>query len=339
MIPPISSYTLKPHNSLIWTAPGFEFTPGVSEGGSVQGQAIQSRNGVTSWSTGYEVTRQSNQTQETANATSKSGVTTWIASYQVRSVQEHEPEPTVVGRGVTTFVRGYEVNSVLAQNLCSDTQNSDSYVQNSHGITELATHSVSSSSRTSVAYGNGVVSWSPAFQVAASSNEVVKETLGGSWSFKPFRVPNLSAIPKGNSELVQITGMPMPLVATGKLLPGLTTPQRPKSWDNWYSQTAQCLYSRWQDVEASSGTAKMNITVNKYRTVFCQCIGFEAAAGTAPSREQESAFRETAVSAINSLSRYEIPEFPADTNCNEVNFTIEMKRTVDGAKGFQVTRS
>jgi hypothetical protein len=45
--------------------------------------------------------------------------------------------------------------------------------------------------------------------------------------------------------------------------------------------------------------------------------------------EQETEFRETAVNCVKAINKFEIPQFPASSDLQEVSFDLNMKRTVE----------
>jgi hypothetical protein len=108
------------------------------------------------------------------------------------------------------------------------------------------------------------------------------------------------------------------------------------TWGEWYKRVARAVYRRWQNADVGPGNARVSVTVNPDRTIVGRVLDFTPAADIERDVEQETEFKKAALDAVNLVSEFEIPEFPADADGSAVSFEVEMKREVDGPVGFDV---
>jgi hypothetical protein len=189
---------------------------------------------------------------------------------------------------------------------------------------------------------SGIICWAPGYEVSIQSADLSKETVGGVWSAKVPGVEALRAVasPLQNiRQYVEAVQGPPPMMATALLLPGLkpTVSNVGLNWNQWYQRVAKAIYGRWQTEAVGPGLATVRLTVTKYREIRCQVVGFSAAPDVERNGESEKAFREAALHSVRDVSMFEIPEFPANPPREEVTFDIQMKRTVDGSAGYDVS--
>jgi hypothetical protein len=305
---PISSYTLQPHSAVMWSAPGFEVLPGSATTDSthhVQSYTNDpvpvSRGGVTSYLPGFQTNTLSTQTvQLIPPGVGGPGLMLWAPGYEIEKINTTVTPPTVV----------HELNQTSVGNRATVTAGYDSY------------RSVSR---------DGVVCWKPGFEVSIDFPGETKQTLGGKWSTTttveelhaaPGKLPNV-----GGGEHAQVLTMPSPLAASAHLLPGLQVVSVVPNWKQWYSRFADDVLSRWQSVDVGPGMAKVRVIIQKNRDVSCEVVDFTPVA--ARNVEQETEFRETAVNCVKAINKFEIPQFPASSDLQEVSFDLNMKRTVE----------
>jgi hypothetical protein len=313
VIPPISSYTLTPGTS-VWVAPGYE----------VSHQTLQVEN-----------VRSVAHTENYTAISSRNGVTSWIPGYEVSTSQTYEICPVYpVRSGIATYAPGYDVTLITSVVVPPSMTTSGSEIR-SYGTTTSDTYQIARSTSRS-----GVVCWSPGFEVSIESAGVVKNTLGGVWTApsapqQELRAQEEKLLPK--PELAQAIAAPLPMVAQAKLMPGLKAASVAANWQDWYARVAEAVYCRWQYAEVNAGQVRVRVEADRYHNLFCQ--GFAPANGTQVDVNYDSAFREAVVHAINSVTKFEVPDFPADANCGEVTFEMDMKRSIDGTSGYQIAKA
>ncbi len=315
---PISTYTLMPQNSRFWVAPGFEInsTPGIKN--SVSTPSIY----------------------ESSPPVSVKGITTYGSGSELPVITRHDV-PAVVpstGTGIMIFEPGYEVGKLTAGMSPLAFTQSPTPTSSSKGITSFLPGSRSSTS----VPPSGIICWAPGYEVSIQSADLSKETVGGVWSAKVPGVEALRAVasPLQNiRQYVEAVQGPPPMMATALLLPGLkpTVSNVGLNWNQWYQRVAKAIYGRWQTEAVGPGLATVRLTVTKYREIRCQVVGFSAAPDVERNGESEKAFREAALHSVRDVSMFEIPEFPANPPREEVTFDIQMKRTVDGSAGYDVS--
>jgi hypothetical protein len=308
VISPISSYTLQPHTTVMWSAPGFEVLPGSTSTDAthhVQSYTNDplpvSRGGVTTYLPGFQTNTLSTQTvQLYPPSCAGSGLTLWAPGYEIEKINTTVTPPSVV----------HELNQTSVANRATFTTGYDSYRSVSH---------------------DGVVCWKPGYEVSIDFPGETKQTLGGKWS-TTSTVEELHAAPGkltnvAGGEHAQVLTMPNPLAASAHLLPGLQLVCVVPNWKQWYSRYADDILSRWQSVDVGPGVAKVRVIVQKNRDVSCEVVDFTPVA--ARNVEQETEFRETAVNCVKSVNKFEIPQFPASSDLQEVSFDLNMRRTVE----------
>jgi len=316
VMPPISSYTFAPRNSVIWSAPGFAVLPPSSVTESTYHSSSYntdptpvSHGGVTSYLPGFEVNTVSSYRVPIAgpHTGSGSGLTLWAPGYEIEKVSTTVTPPMVV----------HDLNQTSVDGQTTVSSGYQSY------------RSVSR---------NGVVCWAPGYEISIEFPGMVKNSLGGVWSTtntvnelhaRPGKLP-----PVRGGENAQVVAVPTPLVASSHLLPGLHVLSEAPNWKQWYSSFADNALSRWHSVDVGPGVAKVRVVVARNRDVSCSVIDFTAVAERNANAETE--FRETAVRCVSSINKFEIPQFPAGSDLQEVTFDLDMKRLVDGPSGISV---
>jgi hypothetical protein len=312
---PISTYTLMPQNSRFWVAPGFEIknTPGISNSASTP------------------------SLYDSAPPVSVKGITSYGSSSEQTVIVKREVIDTVpsTGSGIKVFEPRYAASASLSsfESTYASTAN-----YSSKGITSFVPGSQVSQS----VPPNGVICWAPGYEVSIQSADIGKETLGGVWSTTRPSIAALRAVAnplQGIRQYVEAVQGPPPMMATPLLLPGLkpTVSMSGLNWDQWYHRVAKSIYGRWQTEAVGPGMATVRLTVTKYRELKCQVVDFSSAVGVDRNAEAEKVFREAALRAVNEVSMFEIPEFPNKPARQEVTFDVQMKRTVEGRAGFDVS--
>jgi hypothetical protein len=312
---PISTYTLMPQNSRFWVAPGFEIqsTPGISNSASTP------------------------SLYDSTPPVSVKGITSYGSSSAQVVTIKREMLDTVpsTGSGIKVFEPLYAVSASLSSLESSHVSTGD---YSSKGITSFVPGSHMSQS----VPPSGVICWAPGYEVSIQSGDISKETIGGVWSTSTPNIPALRAVAnplQGIRQYVEAVQGPPPMMATALLLPGLkpTVSMTGLNWDQWYHRVAKSIYGRWQTEAVGPGIATVRLTVTKYRELNCQVVGFTSVSGVERNAEAEKAFREAALRSVNDVSMFEIPEFPNKPARQEVTFDIQMKRTVEGGAGFDVS--
>ncbi|MBC7997924.1 MAG: hypothetical protein IAF58_08270 [Leptolyngbya sp.] len=326
-IPPISSYVLTPRNGVMTWAPGFSVTPGATTTVYTQippqfsGSHAQTREGVTSFSPGYNVQHLASSAH--GNISGR-GVMTFGAGYGVEPINGPKslPIPSPISKeGVTAYAPGYEVKKVV------ETRSSISSYTPGGNLSHTTSR-------------DGVVCWSPGYEVSIMVPGFNKQTLGGQWTAptNPALRATEGKLHVGGGEFAEpviAAQEPQALQATAMLMPQLRAVAA-TSWNDWYSRVAGAIYSRWQNVEVGPGNATVRVTVTKNRDVSCQVEEFTPADGVDRNVASETMFRESALNAVNLVQQYEIPKFPANADLPRVTFDLVMKRNVDTPAGFDV---
>ena len=131
---------------------------------------------------------------------------------------------------------------------------------------------------------------------------------------------------------------PTPLTASAKMLPELQTTlaERALTWEQWYDHIAHAIYDHWRQIDAGPGTANVRVTIFSSRDVECQVRSFDPAPDIARDAVKETAFREAAVRAIDSVRPYEILDFPFLSQRKQATFDIDMRRSVNGPVGCEI---
>lgn len=322
-IPPISSYTLTPRNGVTTYQPGLEMTPttrnGVmtfSPGYSISGSSyggISHGNGITTFDTAYDV----------SSATTRSGVTSWIPGWGSiaglgGNISGWMSSAPFSFHGVTSYLKGDD------STIYSATVNTN----------QAGTSEYMSTSR------NGVTCWSPGWEVQISSAGLTKETLGGLWSAPggvrrdPGLIATTEALPAPQYFAQPVVGEG-PLMARAQTMPGIEVGV--VTWEQWYKTVARAIYSRWRYAEVAPGVAKVRVTVLRNREMAARVVDFVPVLGVDRDADNEKTFREAALKAVNGVASYEIPPFPKGEDSPQVSFDVEMKRTVEGDAGFDVS--
>ncbi len=78
------------------------------------------------------------------------------------------------------------------------------------------------------------------------------------------------------------------------------------------------------------------MVVTKDRDIGCQLIDFTPAPDIKRDVAAETLFRESAVKAVNMVTKFEIPELPTPLDSDKVVFDLDLKRVVDGPVGVDV---
>lgn len=337
VIPPISTYTETSSSSALRTAPRrVEGPPSVR--------------GVTSYVPGQEVNKVT--TTSSSGGLFRQNRNTWSTSELSFQSSKRVQEDTSIGlrgallgsgqrwlaplsrAGVTSYDSSYEANIVTG-----------SESNFSKSLSTSFNRRVESSStppyRVSIsAPRNGIVCWEPGYEVTAVSRGLRKETIGGLY-FVPANdfVTPLKATPntlKPDRIYAQpIVMLDHPLRATAGGAYG-TSCGGGGAWDEWYNDIAKAIYRRWQNAEVGPGIAKVRVLVRE-RKMYTQLTEFVPAPFVDRDTVAESQFRTSALAAVNDVSYYEIPEFPALPERSTVTFDAVLNRTVDGPLGCEVS--
>jgi hypothetical protein len=323
-IPPISSYTMTPRNGVTTYRPGMEMTPttinGVmtfSPGYSITGSSyggISHGNGITTFDTAYDV----------SGATTRSGVTSWIPGWGSISgiagnISGWMSSAPFSFHGVTSYLKGDGESTIY-----SATANTNQAGTSEHMSTSK----------------NGVTCWSPGYEVQISSAGLTKESLGGVWSApggvrrEPGLIATTEALPSPQYFVQPVVGEG-PLMARAQTLPGIEVGA--VTWEQWYKTVARAIYSRWRYAEVAPGVAKVRVTVLRNKEMAARVVDFVPVLGVDRNADNEKTFREAALKAVNSVESYEIPPFPKGVDSPQVSFDVEMKRTVEGDAGFDIS--
>ncbi len=350
-IPPISSYGLSPRIGII-TRPGYS-TP-----------STQTIKGVTSYVPGFEVTQVktnehnfNNQTMRHTEAiTSSGGVSTYVPGYSVDSIKDRYFGSIGLGhnvissrRGVVAYVPGYETSTVPVTTYSTSRSSSSdtNIITTRSGISSY----VPGFEATTATTTNTSSTWHPGQVEVVASADYTKNTLSGVW-YSPSAVQTIPQLVAGTEALPVNREYAQPvnreyaqpvvaddhqgLKATAQIL------SKPKSsmgsdWDAWYDKIGRAIYSRWERAEVGPGSAKVRITIDQFRNMSCEVVGFRPAAFTEHDSISETAFRVTALRAVRDLSQYEIPELPPlAPHKYAVTFDLEMTRAINGPSGFIV---
>jgi hypothetical protein len=318
-IPPLSTYTMTRNNSRMWVAPGYEVTPA-----------------NTSRSTAFVPPTSSSS----ASATQK-GVTTWVPGFDVTSISQiaGATASTLAGRGIGTgiaaYLPQYEVHKVTVS---SPPMSFDPVAATQKGVTAFAPgYEV-----TVISHSKGVVSWTPGYELSKLAQGAYQETLSGVWHTgapTPALLAHQGVLqqPQFTKILTGLPTGPAPMMATGLLLPQLRAQAVEKlTWDEWYKRVARAIYCRWQYAEVGPGSATIRMVVTKDRDISCQLIDFTPAADIKRDVAAETLFRESAVKAVNMVTKFEIPDLPQPLDADKVVFDLDLKRVVDGPVGVDV---
>lgn len=342
-IPPISSYGLSPRIGVI-TTPGYNVP------------SVTTVKGVSSYVPGFEVsTVKTNdhvvnvqQFRGSDGIISSGGVTSYVPGLSVQTVRSiyygtgtGGGNGRATGSGVMSYVSGYEVASVPAVNYS--------------GVRSM------SSDNNAVTTRSGITSYVPGFEVTIAaapktSNTWVpghietiamadfnKNTISGVWS-SPSTLETMPQLVAGTESLPTNRIYVQPIIAddhkglkaTAQIL-SVPHSSMGADWDAWYDKIGRSIYSRWERAEVGPGSAKVRITVDQFRSLSCEVVGFRTAAYAEADSVSETAFRVTALRAVNDLSQYEIPELPPlPANKHAVTFDLEMSRAINGPTGFIV---
>jgi len=310
-IPPVSTYTLTPRTGIMTFGPTYETKFESTGGGTIS--VGPSYKGVTTYGDADEI----------KITTSRNGIMTWspgFGAYSSGSLPMAHASTTI--SGISTYRPGYEVKEVAG------TKGIRSY---SPGY-EIA---VKPSRK-------GIVAYSPGYEVAVSAPGLIRSSLGGNWSAgSPEGDGGLSATPIGMpaNMIFAEPVLPGALDARPLLLDGVAAEPVAENWQEWYTKTASAIYSRWQYAAVGPGVARVRVTVTASRDIVGQVEDFTPAEGVERNVPAETEFREAALRSVNLLSRFEIPSFPRGSAKTQVVFAVDMKRTVDGAAGFDVARA
>lgn len=319
-IPPVSTYTLTPRTGIMTFGPTYQTRFESTGGGTI---SVGSFSTSTPPRSSYKGISTYGDADEIKITTSRNGIMTWspgFGVYSTGSLPMAHASTTI--SGISTYRPGYEVKEVPG------TKGIRSY---SPGY-EVA---VKPSRK-------GIIAYSPGYEVAVSVPGLIRSSLGGNWSAgSPGGDGGLSATPIGmpaNMIFAQSV-FPRALDARPLLLDGVAAEPVAENWQEWYTKTAAAIYSRWQYAAVGPGVARVRVTVTASRDIVGQVEDFTPAEGVERNVPAETEFREAALRSVNLLSRFEIPSFPRGSAKSQVVFTVDMKRTVDGAAGFDVARA
>jgi hypothetical protein len=179
---------------------------------------------------------------------------------------------------------------------------------------------------------NGVVTYVPGYEVSISTVGMQKETVGTLWSVPEIKpLVAVAGRVSGTNTFGQLLAPDThPLLAKAQLFPNLI-PRDTKGmdWKLWYDRVSAAIYGRWKYADVGPGTATVRVTVRDDKQVHAEVIDFEPAPDVARDATAETAFRETALHAVNLVTTAEIPNFPANANTTEVKFDVEMRRLAE----------
>ncbi|HEY9785080.1 MAG TPA: hypothetical protein V6D17_06735 [Candidatus Obscuribacterales bacterium] len=328
VIPAISSYELRPANTLLYAPPRCEVAPATFKG-------------VTSWAPGFAATKVNVSDSSTAcnssdrgDATTYKGVTSWMPDCKF-SIDSGTKAGLLSGattfnyKGVTVFDPSFK-----CENLDSRATKRESAVGSYKGVTAWTPgYNVSV-----VTSNNGVICWTPGRQVSVEVPGMIKNTLGGLWAASTQTPVPLRAAPGRltlEREAEKVVAVPLPLTTTALSLPGVSSGTA-TNWEQWYKSVATAIYGRWQYAEVIPGHARVRVTVESNRNVSCELVSFNPVPDISRDVTAETNFRESAVKAVKLVNRWEIPEFPSYSDRQSVTFEVELKRTVDGPCGIDV---
>jgi hypothetical protein len=325
-IPPTTSYTFTPHTSTMQVPGTYSYTPGTQFRGVMNydgaSGTTQVQSTTTTGGSGYGDTYTSSR-----GVTTSSGYTIGRATVTPGTVAAEGPGSFSVysrwGESVKkglTYAPGFEPKS-------ESTDGRLAYNSPSTSTTIFGAH-------------NGVVTYVPGYEVTINTVGIEKQTVGGLWSIPEIQPMHaLDGMLRAPKTFAQILSPDVhPLLAKAQLLPSLI-PQNDKvlDWKLWYQRVAAAIYGRWKYADVGPGTATVRVTVTANREVSAQIINFEPAPDVERSATAETAFRETALHAVNLVTTAEIPHFPKNSeNTSQVKFDVDMRRAAAGAAGYDV---
>lgn len=302
--------------------PGMEMTP-------------TTVNGVMTFSPGYSITGSS------LGISNGHGITTFDTMADVSAFSTRS--------GVTSWAPGWGTITGLGGNFSSWMSSAPfsfhgvtSYMKGDEGTIYSATAHATKpgTSEYLTTSSNGVTCWSPGYEVQISSAGLTKETLGGVWSApggvrpQPGLIATTQALPSPQYFTQPVVGEG-PMMAQAQILPGIEVGA--VTWEQWYKTVARAIYSRWRYAEVMPGLAKVRVTVLRNRELGARVVDFVPQLGVDRNADDEKVFREAALKAVKSVESYEIPTFPKGIDSPQVSFDVELKRTVDGDNGFEVS--
>jgi hypothetical protein len=127
------------------------------------------------------------------------------------------------------------------------------------------------------------------------------------------------------------------LQATPKLLTEMhSNVKRSINWDEWYKRVCQVVYDNWEIDQANPGKSCVRVTAWPGREIEARVLSFTPAQGASRDAKRETAFRETALRAVNSLEKTPVLDFPLRSNRGKIIFDLDMNRAVNGPSGIQV---
>ncbi len=140
------------------------------------------------------------------------------------------------------------------------------------------------------------------------------------------------------SVIRQTSSHAVALQATPKLLTEFIEGKykRAANWSEWYQRICKIIYQHWLIDEACPGKACMRVTVWTGRYIESRVLSFTPVADLTRDASKETAFRETALRAINSLSKTQVLDFPEGNERNKIVFDLDMTRSVNGPSGCTV---
>jgi hypothetical protein len=317
VIPPISNYTLVPRNTILWVAPDFEIN------------SVGEQRSLT-----YGATP-----KQTKTPTANKGVTTWTDDYDsVSTVSGSHPQLAaipVTNKGVTSWESGYEVvrsislQSLIGKNAVNRTASMENTSMGPPRQRQVST----------IVSRSGVVCWTPGYEVSLETPGLIKTSLGGMW-YAPDSSSSSAQGLSGSPTLLEVVPVTLPpaMMAAPLLLPGLRSRTQGQStdWSSWYKGIAEAIYSRWQSVQVGPGIATIRVTITRARDLSCRVVDFQPAEGAERNAISETAFREAALTTVKEVRTFEIPEFPPASQ-DEVTFDVELKHTIDGPVGIDIS--
>lgn len=338
-IPALTTYTLAPGIKQYGLEPYVTHTPStVSHGVSYWGeagsntttthvQAVQTRNGVSTYSPGLEVT--------SVPSTPPSQPSGLVCAFHAA----HGSLPCLCNGKQGWSPKPEEHEDPKVEQLIGDRRINSGVV--STPATNTSAVSFTRGGEVNVySQHAGVSTYAPGYSVTINSPNLRAETLSGKWS---TNLPKeLSARPLGvtaqtppfEPTFVNIQRLPEEKMATAMAVPNSNKPSA--SWHDWFHDVAQVIYAHWQYADVGVGTARLSVTVTPERIFSAQVVDFIPADGVPRNVKIETKFRESALAAANKVEAYTVPQFPTGGTSKPITFDIDLRRTVDGPAGATV---
>ncbi|HEY9681294.1 MAG TPA: hypothetical protein V6C86_06930 [Oculatellaceae cyanobacterium] len=208
---------------------------------------------------------------------------------------------------------------------------------------------------------NGVMTWAPGYTVGTvkekpasgvrlqlsqpSVNGTLSKKMGFEAVAQPIPTVEVNAALKsknvnaamlgGDAKKLPSAPPAMALQATPQLLTEVHSKSIAINWSDWYRRICRCVYDQWLLDEATPGRALARVTVWPGREIEARVLNFTPAEEVRDAK-RETAFRETALRAINSLEKTSVLDYPIQSSRQKIVFDLDMARSVSGPSGCQV---